>query len=132
VEDSVEARLEKYRELYANHFLDLYRLICVQEREARGELPRDSPYTYFVKEYLWKDANIQQIGAKISTRQLTSTLNSELSDTAVFEAALIDFFLFPGERFGIVVVGGEDGSLWRASAAVADHCSMPQGRARMA
>jgi hypothetical protein len=33
---------------------------------------------------------------------------SELSDTPAFEPALTDFFLFPGERFGVLVVCGDE------------------------
>ena len=61
-------------------------------------------------------------GGRIMGAKIRAEHAVELAKTAQRDA----------DRAEAETVVDQDGSLWRASAAVADHCSMPQRRARMA
>jgi hypothetical protein len=61
-EADTPSKVKRFDETYTRSLETFYRLMCVQEREARGQLPRDSPYTSFVRETLWVGPRMKDIG----------------------------------------------------------------------
>jgi hypothetical protein len=61
-DDPLEEKLKEYFQRYDGYVTDLFKFICVQEKETEGLLPVGSVYHYLIKEYFWTGDKLKEIG----------------------------------------------------------------------